>query len=427
MRVLVFVNPLEMGGSAINAIDLAAAARDRHGHQVALFAVPGPAAALAAQRGIELIAAPVLSRPFPRPSFGMMRALDAAMRRTRADLVHVWEMPQIYDGYYGAHVMRGLPILATNMTMGHMRTIPPEIPLTAGTQEIVDAARARRPGPVWLLEPSVDALADDPEQVDPAPFVAEHRLREDDAPLVVVVSRITATMKLEGIRQAVRAVELLDSRRRVRLAVVGAGDALDEVRRDAEGVNARLSRRAVVVTGGLDDPRSAYAAADVLLGMGSSALRGLAFGKPTVILGERGFSEVFDESTRDRFLHRGPYGVGPGVLTPESARRFTQRLAEQIERLVRSPESALSGTRARSLIVDRYAVRAVAARLDRIYHEAAQPVAWRSAVVHGVRHAPTTILTQLPYRIRKNPRLRSYGKRVGFLEGASASTDRAEP
>lgn len=207
-----FVNPLELGGSSINAIDLAAAARDDHGHEVALFAVPGPAAELAHRRGIEFIAAPTLKHPFPRPSWPMMRALDMAVRRTRPDLLHVWEMPQIYDAFYGAHVRRRLPILATNMTMGHMRTIPPEIPLTAGTQEIVEDSRRRRRGPVWLLEPPVDTASDDPAKVAPGPILAAHDIPRDGVPLIVVVSRIAATMKLEGIRDAIRAVELLDPR-----------------------------------------------------------------------------------------------------------------------------------------------------------------------------------------------------------------------
>jgi glycosyltransferase involved in cell wall biosynthesis len=329
-------------------------------------------------------------------------------------------MPQIYDAYYGPHVTRGLPILATNMTMAHMRTIPPEIPLTAGTQEIVDASRAVRRGPVWLLEPPVDTRADDPARVDPVPFIADHRLREDDAPLVVVVSRIAATMKLQGIQEAVRAVELLEPRLRVNLVVAGAGDAFDELRSQAEGVNARLARRAVILTGRLDDPRPAYAAADVLLGMGSSALRGLAFGKPTVILGEQGFSEVVDASTRDGFLHRGYYGIGSGADGSEPAGYAARRLADQIERLVRTPDSALSGAAARSLVAERYALPEVAARLDGVYRAAASPVPRRSAVLHGVRHTPTTILTQLPDPIRKNPWLRSFGRRVGFLDGAPA-------
>ena len=39
MKILVFAHHLELGGTQTNAIELAAAVRDRHGHDVALFAV----------------------------------------------------------------------------------------------------------------------------------------------------------------------------------------------------------------------------------------------------------------------------------------------------------------------------------------------------------------------------------------------------
>jgi L-malate glycosyltransferase len=419
LRILVFVNPLVLGGSSINAIDLAAAARD-HGHEVALFAVPGPAAELARRRGIEFIAAPTLKRPFPRPSWPMMRALDGAVRRICPDVLHVWEMPQIYDAYYGVHVRRGLPILATNMTMGHMRTIPPEIPLTAGTPEIVDATRRERRGPVWLLEPPVDTAADDPARVDPDPFLAVHDIPRDGTPLVIVVSRLAAIMKLEGIRDAIRAVELLDPRRSVRLLIAGSGDAYGDVDEHAEAVNARLNRRAVILAGPLDDPRPAYAAADLVLGMGSSALRGLAFGKPTIVLGVHGFSEIFAPSTRDRFLHGGYYGVGPAQAGREPVEAAARRLADQIEHVIRDPDAPAFGAASRSLVLERYSVPVISARLDAIYREVASPVARRRAVLEAIRHTPTTVLTQLPPRIKSNAGLRWCGRRIGFLGDATA-------
>lgn len=389
MRILVFGHRLETGGSQTNTIDLAAAARDLHGHEVVVFATPGPAAELVARRGLELIPAPEPSRF--HPSWPMVRALDSAVRRVRPDLLHVWEWPQILDAYYGAHVWPGVPMLATNMTMDPLRSIPREIPLTVGTQEIVDASRARRSGPVWLLEPPFDVDADDPTLVDPEPFVTEHGLREERIPLVVTVSRIVEDMKLEGIRDAIRATELLDARCPVRLAIVGGGTAFADVAARADAVNQRLGRRAVVTTGPLQDPRPAYAAADVMLGMGSSAIRGLAFGKPTVVLGERGFSEIFDATTRDAFLYAGYYGVGPGASNGSGARR----LADQIERLVTDPDPRTRPA-TRELMVERYGIPAVAGRLDRIYREAARSSA-RGTVLRGVlRHLPATFLTQLP-------------------------------
>ena len=38
----------------------------------------------------------------------------------------------------------------------------------------------------------------------------------------------------------------------------------------------------------------------------------MAFAKPLVVVGERGFSRVLDEDTLPTFLHQGWYGLGDG-------------------------------------------------------------------------------------------------------------------
>ena len=58
------------------------------------------------------------------------------------------------------------------------------------------------------------------------------------------------------------------------------------------------------------DPRPAYASADIVLGNAGSALRGLAFGKPTIVLGEAGYSEVVSPESAAAFAWRGFYGIG---------------------------------------------------------------------------------------------------------------------
>ncbi len=68
----------------------------------------------------------------------------------------------------------------------------------------------------------------------------------------------------------------------------------------------------MVLTGAMVDPRPAYAAADVVVGMGGSALRGMAFGKAVIVVGERNFAEIFDPDTAERFYDRGIYGLGDG-------------------------------------------------------------------------------------------------------------------
>ena len=47
MKIVVFALHMVVGGSQTNAIELAAALRDLHGHDVVLFAAPGPMVELA--------------------------------------------------------------------------------------------------------------------------------------------------------------------------------------------------------------------------------------------------------------------------------------------------------------------------------------------------------------------------------------------
>jgi glycosyltransferase involved in cell wall biosynthesis len=312
VKVLVFAHRLELGGTQVNAIDLAATVRDRFGHDVVLFATPGPALALAEARGLRVVAAPDAA---VRPSTRMMAALRGVVASERVDLVHAWDWPQVLDAYFALAVPGAVPVLGTSMSMTLERFLPRSLPMTFGTAQL--GARAAR---VWrervgLLEPPVDTTVDHPGAVDPRAFRRRHGVGQD-VPLVVVVSRLSRTLKLEGIRRAVGAVASLGAERPVTLAVVGDGDAAGDLSARAAEVNRRLGRDAVVLTGAMVDPREAYAAADVVVGMGGSALRALAFARPLVVLGEDGFSEVFSPATADRFLWAGFYGTGGGDVGP---------------------------------------------------------------------------------------------------------------
>ena len=73
------------------------------------------------------------------------------------------------------------------------------------------------------------------------------------------------------------------------------------------------------------DPRPAYAAADIVIGMGGSSLRGMAFGKPTIVVGIGSSRRFFSRDERP-LLHYGLYGEVP--LHSEN-----DALVEQIRRL----------------------------------------------------------------------------------------------
>ncbi|SCF25640.1 Glycosyltransferase involved in cell wall bisynthesis [Micromonospora viridifaciens] len=367
LRLLVGLHHLQLGGSQLHALDLARAMAAL-GHEVGIFGVqhgePGPMVARARDAGLPVYLArhPLerTRRALPcRPA--VARALTAAVREHRADLLHVYEYPLILDAFHGPHRALGVPLAATVYAMDVPRWLPRYPPLVVGTQELVDQAGAFRARPA-LIEPPVDTAADDPAAVDGAVFRAEHGIAADEL-VLLVVSRLEPEMKAEGISRAMGALELLRDER-LRLVVVGDGPAAADLGAQARRVNAALGRPAVLLPGALADPRPAYAAADIALGMGGSALRSMAFARPLIALGVAGFSRPVTPQTLDHFLRAGFFGVGGGDLAAEP-------LAAQIDMLVRDAGLRASvGEWSRQVVVDRFSLKAAAETLSEVYSAA---------------------------------------------------------
>ena len=109
------------------------------------------------------------------------------------------------------------------------------------------------------------------------------------------------------------------------------------------------------------DPRPAYAAADIMLGMGTSVVRGMAFSKPAIVVGEGGFSRALTAETLDGLVASGFYGV---VADPDSD------LAAQIEELVVDGERrGQLGRLGRELALRQFDVNVVADHLGGMYDE----------------------------------------------------------
>lgn len=308
MRVLVIPHDMRISGAAINALDLARSVRDR-GHEVFVMACEGQLGDMLKETGLPVIHAPAEMGMRPSPS--VVRIVRQAVRRHRIDVVHTFDYWATLEGYLGA---RGVPVVGTIMSMGSLPRYIPPVTLTLGFGDLYDEVRAERgPARAYLLEPPVDTAVDRRDLVDPDAFREAHGLTPG-APTLAIVSRLARSMKQESIERCIDAVGALDADLPgIQAVVAGGGSAEDELRARADKVNAGLGRRAVVLTGPLADPRAAYACADVVLGMGSSVLRGMALGVPAIVLGERGFTEPVRPDTIPVFDRFGFYGVGTGL------------------------------------------------------------------------------------------------------------------
>jgi glycosyltransferase involved in cell wall biosynthesis len=362
VRILVYPHSMEIGGSQLNAIELAGAVRDR-GHEVVVLGEDGELVDVVHRLGLEYVRAD--PRATRRPSPYAVRQLTALARDRRLDVLHGYEWPPGVEAFLAA-TRSPAAAVCTVMSMAVAPFLPHTMPLLVGTEDIRVAAVAAGHRSVTLLEPPVDVLANSPS-FPAGGFRAEHGL-DPELPLVVVVCRLVAELKLEGLLSACAAVGALTAGGTpAQLAVVGDGAARAEVAEAAAKANAQGGRTVVALTGQLTDPRPAYAAADVMLGMGGSALRGLAFGKPLVVQGERGFWQLLTPDTEPVFLRQGWYGIGEGDDGAD-------RLAGILRPLLADPgRRAELGRRSRRLVEDRFSLAAAAARQEQVYAAAGHP------------------------------------------------------
>ncbi|QEW02191.1 glycosyltransferase family 4 protein [Microbacterium lushaniae] len=361
MRIVVYPHELGMGGSQLNAVELAGAVRDL-GHDVLVFGRRGALVERVEELGLEFVEAPP---PGKRPSPSTARALRALVQERAVDLVHGYEWPPTLDAVLAFPGGRHTAIVSTVMSMSVPPFIPRSIDLVVGTEQIADAERRSGRARVSVIEPPVDLAHNHPTSGDASAFRAAHQL-DLHALTVVSVARFARELKLEGTLTAIEVIGRLARSTPVQLVLVGDGPARDDVARAAAAANAVAGRRAVVLTGQLDDPRPAYAAADIALGMGGSALRALAFGAPLIVQGEQGFWRTCEPSSLDQFLWTGWYGVGEG--THVGAAAFDAALSPLLTDAARRAELGAFGL---TVVRERFSLTRAAEVQAGIYAEAA--------------------------------------------------------
>jgi hypothetical protein len=185
VKVLVQVNSLELGGSQINAVDLAAAVREL-GYDSVLI---GPSDSLPVGPSLFDVAADrkVHLETFERPTttLGGARDLSRLARAHRAELVHVYGTWSIRWAYWGPCFMARRPYVITVYEMAVDPIVHQAPNLIVGTGYLVDELSDRY-GPVNLISPPVDLERDSTEAVRKGTFLADHGLAADHLRLVIV-------------------------------------------------------------------------------------------------------------------------------------------------------------------------------------------------------------------------------------------------
>lgn len=357
MRILVYPHELGIGGSQINALELAAAVRNL-GHDVIVFAAPGVLAEKINELSLQFIEAP--TRKYGVDPATIHR-LTSTVRNHKIDLVHPYEWAPSVETAFGPGLRFNTPAVMTILSMDVPDFLPRHLPIIVGTQGLA-AEESRRRTQVHMIEPPIDTAYNKPG----ATSVTRQQLGVSaDQYVITIVGRLTTDLaKIEGVRTAISVVDRLAARFPVTLLIAGDGPGFLEVKKAEEEVNRKHNRRVIRAEGNVVDPRPLYEAADVVLGMGSSALRGMSYGKPLVVQGTAGFWCLSCPENEEQFLRDGWFGQGPGGDGTVALERILVRL------LTDAGLRSSLGTYNRRLVEDKFSLEQAAPRLEAIYQNA---------------------------------------------------------
>ncbi|QYH36961.1 glycosyltransferase [Salinibacterium sp. M195] len=389
MRVLVLLNSLELGGTQINAVDFSVALR---AHGVESWLV-GERASLTSEPNLLTYAAAQGVSIEIYDALPGMRAhaaqLSSMAGRLKVDLIHVYGMWSLArQVFWGPSRFGGVPWMQTVYEMSVAPIVLRHMPLIVGTGYLVDEL-VNRPGPTILISPPVDMDRDSPTAGIAEAFRRENDL--GDGLLLGIVSRLDSNMKATSIEVAIEAMRSLAAAE-VTLFIVGAGDGGERLEAQAREVNAAVGREVVRMLGARVDPRPAYAAADIMLGMGGSAARSLAFGRPLVVQGEAGWSQLFEPATADS-LARSSYWSPDAVSDPvgDLIRAVLPLIADGRRR-------AELGSFGRDFAARRFGLEAMTARLATFYQLATRAYgrrAWISDLPSEARRLGEKIMRRI--------------------------------
>lgn len=372
MRILICPHQMGMGGSQLHAVELASAMQD-YGHDLVVYSPPGVLTEMVRDAGLTWVPAP----PPDSPALLWSRRLANVVRLWDIQLLHVYEWRPSLQAAFSSG--RRVPMLMSVMSMQVPSFLPTHLPLVVGTPELQQRMLAQG-RTAHLLEPPVDM--DRYRTLDVAPARERWGIAEDEL-VVGVVSMLTTDLeKLQGVLEAIRVVDRLAARLPISLLLAGDGEGRQAVEARAQAVNAKHGRAVIRPVGFQLDSAPVYAAADIVLGMGSSAIKGMAHAKPLVVHGEAGFWKLMDESTVAGFLHGGWYGHGG-----DGARDLTAALT----RLADSPDLRRRlGELGRDVVVERYDFRNAADHLDGIYQDTVSDRRARTAMVRSLARSAMT-------------------------------------
>ena len=192
--------------------------------------------------------------------------------------------------------------------------------------------------------------------------IAEEFNLSDTAWRIVYVSRMDIDRSLAAHKLLAAAEGLAAEIKNLEIVIVGGGNDFEEVKKEAETVNAAVGRRMVVVTGSRTDINRFVACGDIFIGVSRAALEAMACEKPSIIAGNEGYIGIFD---RDKLQT----AIDTNFCCRGCAQTETETLKQDILTLYRAGNTrrAELGAYARETVRQHYSIDTMADDAIKMY------------------------------------------------------------
>ncbi len=367
MNILMGLNAPWVGGTRTHVLALAKALIER-GHRVVLVTDPGILEEEMARQGI----------PFVRRVEGFRPMLDLLLEvaaREKPDLIHAHPAASILEGFHLAK-MTGLPLVVTmhgeylmyfqadRPAREIVRTVKAVIAVSDGIKAYLTARSALPSEKITVVPNGIDTEEYHPG-LDASRLRSELGLKAGEA-VIVYLGRLDAD-KGDSIMAAAEALgHLARYGAKVKGVFVGTGDLLPALEEKRRRLRSETGDERLLLTGFRRDLPRLLSLAETVIAAGRSALEAMAVGKPVLAAGRAGCLGLVTGDNWPRALaaNFGDHGLLP---PPDPV-----LMADQLHHLhVRGGLREGIGRELRDLVVRDFDLRAVAARTEAIYREAA--------------------------------------------------------
>lgn len=293
---------LAIGGAQVNSMELATHLVQR-GHRVFFLAEDGELREEIAKRGINFKR--VKYYDFYHPSYDSVMAIKQLVERHNVDVL--WTASYVCS--LEAPIVEVLTDAVHVPLFGSPATPHTYIPKWGPVGWVNPHHRDYFVGQLGWQDQDVHLIIGRMDTEKYRPASVENGWLDSQPQVItskkkVVLIGSVSTPKLGSIDLFLDGAEqILQRRQDVQFILVGDGDQRDTILKRAESINRRLGAPLVLVPGETTAVEEVMNKADILCGMASTCIISLLCGRPTIVLGNRGFSEIAEPETIDHLAY----------------------------------------------------------------------------------------------------------------------------